>query len=299
MIHFKTYLREVWNTDDLEDVDMSHGYRSYSTLSSFPTPIDTHDLYDFRQEMMAAHVAAGGNWKDIDDPTSTSPHVQRYKEYQKEYERKHHESSIAHSDDETKRIKTIRHNYSYPTLGDIERIKSSAVNGMVPETKYKTSFPQRMHPVEHVLKNIHMFPHQHSGSITFTEYEGKPTDVMISEHGRHRKEEGAKTTVESATNAYKYIISSLRHFTSLPHQPWKKDMDIFNGRSVHGDGVTPHRMTDVPSGVHVFSGSTADPRKHLLYNKITKQMGHIFINTSGQPVINTRQDRISRRERVS
>lgn len=293
MICFNKYLKEVWNTDDLEDVDMSHGYSSYSSLSGFPTNIDNHDLHQFRSEMLNAHVAAGGDWKDFNDLTHPSPHVQRYAEREREFGRRSHETQTAHPNDETKLIKTMRHSYKYPTLEDIERIKKSAVNGMVRETKYDYE-GQKMHPADHVLKNIHKFPGHHSGSISFVEYEGKPTDVYISEHGRFSKDPSAKTTAESATNAYKYVISALRHFTSLPYKPWKKDHNANGGYYNYG-GQTPHRINDIPSGVHIFSGSTADARKHLLYRKITDQMGHLFINTAGTPIFNTRQERIWRR----
>lgn len=289
MIRFKTYLREMWKTDDLEDVDMSHGYHGYASLKHFPSSIETHDIYALRHAMLTAHVRDGGSWRDIDNPNHPSPHVQTYWQQRREYDRLGHESR-QNPDDPSKNIKIMRHMYSYPTFTDVERIKSSAVDGMVSEFKDGSGL---MHPVEHVLKNVHMFPGHHSGKITFVEHDQRPTEVFISEHGRHDRDPNEKTTAKSATNAYKYAVSALRHFTSLPEREWKNDHWTVG---IHSEkDRLPHRITPRPSGVHIFMGSTPDARKDKFYDMITKQMGHIFINTTGVPRMTTRDERIFRR----
>lgn len=291
MLRFKKYLREVFNPDELEDMDMSHAYSSSTHLTSFPTSIDVHNRYQTLHDLTSAHIAAGGDYRDMDSDTHDSPHVRQWRSYEQNYRTMQHESERSHPDDETKRIKLMRHNYTYPTLDDVERIKKSAVNGMVPETRYDFE-GQTMHPVEHVLKNIHKFPGHHNGRISFVELEGKPTEVYISEHGKFSKEKDTKTTTASAMNAYKYAVSALRHYTSLPTKPWTSRLSYSKQFPY---GVEPHKITDAPTGVHVFSGSTADARKHFFYDKITKHLGHIFINSSGRPSLTTRQERIYRR----
>lgn len=292
MHRFKKYLCEVWNPDELEDIDMSHSYTGSTHLATFPTDIDMHDRYQTLHDLTNAHVAAGGSYRDMDNETNNSPHVRQWRSYEENFRRMRDESERSHPDDETKRIKVMRHTYTYPTLNDIERIKKSAVGGMVKETQYDFD-GQKMHPVEHVLENIHKFPGHHNGRMSFVEHEGKPTEVYISEHNRFRKDDDAKTTAASAMNAYKYAVSALRHYTSLPTQPWRSRISY--SKQYPQAGVEPHKITDAPTGVHIFSGSTADARKDGLYRKILELLGHRFINTSGKPSLTSRQERIFRR----
>ena len=292
MLRFKKYLREVFNPDELEDIDMSHTYSATTNLHPFPTDIDLHRRHQTLLDLTNAHVAAGGSHRDMDSDTHDSPHVRQWRSYRETFRRMEDESARSHIDSETKRIKSMRHTYSYPTLNDIERIKKSAVNGMIKETQYDHE-GQEMHPVEYVLENIHRFPGHHNGRISFSEYEGRPTEVYISEHNRFSKDTAVKTTAAAAMNAYKYVVSALKHYTSLPTRPWRSGLNYSLRYS--RAGVELHKITDAQNGVHVFSGSTSDPRKDFLYKKVLDHFGYGFINTSGRPRMTTRQERIYRR----
>lgn len=292
MHRFRKYIQEMWKPDELKLIDMSHSYTASTHLHAFPTDIDLHHRHQTLLDLTNAHVSSGGRHSDMGDDTNDSPHVRQWRSYEENFRRMEDESARSHIDSETKRIKSMRHSYSYPTLNDIERIKNLAVDGMIKETQHDHD-GQKMYPVEHVLQNIHMFPGHHNGRISFVEYEGRPTEVYISEHNRFRKDDSAKTTTASAMNAYKYAVSALKHYTSLPTRSWRNHLAYTP--NYNPTGVEPHKITDAPTGVHVFSGSTTDPRKHFLYDKITKLLGHIFINTSGSPRMTTRQERIYRR----
>lgn len=292
MLRFKTYLHEIWNPAEHEDVDMSHSYNSFTSLSHFPSTtglaMHTSKMADLRRQQL-----------------NYDPHHERHIELENEinrltgeFNRRREESANSREGDSEKRLKTKVHRYSYPTFEDRERIKATAVNGMIPETKHNWE-GQKMFDVNHVLENLHMFPGHHSGEISLRETIGEPTEVMISEHGRWNKDKDRLTTTASAMNTFKHVLSAIRHFKSLPVKEWSEGQRTIPGWQsyTHFDSsyVEPHRINDVPDGVHTFSGSTADPRKDHFYRLITGLLGDKFFNTVGKPAITSKQQRLFRR----